>query len=94
MSKSLADAIDTFLNDVAAETAKAVVKFPQPNPTIAALTEEVGELSQAALHLREGKHNDWWRVYDEAVQVAAVACRMAIEGDPTINAVPNEENCK
>lgn len=87
-------AVDRFLEDVSNEVHKAIAIFPQPNPTIAALTEEVGEVSQAALHMREGKHNDWWRIYDESVQVAAMACRMGVEGDPTIGAVPTEENSK
>jgi len=87
-------AIDQFLSDVAEAIPTAMEKFPQPNPTIAALTEEVGEAAQAALHIREGKSTDWWRVYDEAVQVAVMAARLAIEGDPTIGATPTEENCK
>lgn len=87
-------AIDTFIEDVEREVRRAMKKFPQPNPTIAALAEEVGELSKAMLHIREGKHNDWWRVYDEAVQVAAMACRAAIEGDPTFGVVPTADNTK
>ena len=86
-------AVDGFLADVSREVAKAMEKFPQPNPTIAALVEEVGEASQAALHIREGKHDDWWKVWEEAVQVAAMACRLAVEGDPTVGAVPTEKNC-
>ena len=86
--------LDSFLDDVQKEVWKAVEKFPPPNPTIAALTEETGELAKAMLHIREGKSDDWWRVYDEAVQVAAMACRAALEGDPTIGAMPTSENCK
>ena len=85
--------IDIFTDDVSTEVTRAVAKFPQPNPTLAALTEEVGELAQAVLHIREGKSTDWWRVYDEAVQVAAMACRVALEGDPTVGAVPTEKKC-
>lgn len=85
---------DIFLNDVMAEAAKARAKFPGPNPTIAALTEEVGELAQALLHIREGKSNDWWKVHKEAVQVAVMAMRAATEGDETIGAVPTAENCQ
>ena len=85
---------DNFIDEVLAGVAKARAKFPAPNPTIAALAEEVGELAQAALHMREGKHNDWWRIHDEAVQVAIMALRMATEGDATIGAVPTGENCR
>ena len=86
--------VDMFLYDVQKEIMKAVKKFPQPNPTIAAMAEESGELAKAMLHIREGKSNDWWDVYGEAVQLAAMACRCALEGDTTVNAVPTEENCK
>jgi hypothetical protein len=86
------DEIETFLENVAAEVHRAIVKFPQPNPTLAALTEEVGEVAKALLHLREGKAHSWGDVYDEAVQVAAMALRIAVEGDPTIGSVPNSEN--
>lgn len=87
-------AIDSFVDEVVKEVISAIAKFPQPNPNIAALAEEVGEAAQAALHIREGKSNDWWKVHNECVQVAAMACRLAIEGDPTVGAVPTAENCK
>ena len=93
MTRSMEGGINTFMDDVTREVCKAMTKFPQPNPTLAALTEETGELARAALHIREGKSSDWWKVYDEAVQVAAMACRVALEGDPTVGAVPTEKNC-
>ncbi len=71
-----------------AKSEPARIEFPQPNPTLAALTEEVGELAKALLHIREGKASDWQRVYDEAMQVAAMACRVALEGDPTVGPTP------
>lgn len=92
--KKFETADDMFIQDLQTEVAKARAKFPGPNPTIAALTEEVGELAQAALHIREGKHNDWWKVWNEAKQVAVMAMRMATEGDATIGAVPTADNCK
>jgi len=83
------EATDTFfLQCVQSEVDRARAKFPAPNPTLAALAEEVGELSKAMLHIRGGKHGDWKRVWDEAVQVAAMAMRAATEGDATINATP------
>jgi len=93
MSNKFEAADDTFISDVLVEIDKARAKFPAPNPTIAALTEEVGELAQAMLHIREGKSKDWWRVHKEAVQVAVMAMRAATEGDETIGSVPTAENC-
>jgi NTP pyrophosphatase (non-canonical NTP hydrolase) len=75
---------DQFLKDVKAELLRARTKFPGDNLNMVALMEEVGELAQAALHIREGKHNEWRKVWDEAVQVAVMALRMATEGDATI----------
>ena len=67
MTRSSQIADEAFVEAVLEGVAHARAKFPQPSPTIAALTEEVGELSKAMLHIREGKSTDWWRVYDEAV---------------------------
>ena len=94
MTKDFEISDEQFIQDVLAGLAKARLKFPAPNPTIAALTEEVGELAQAALHIYERKSNDWRRLHDEAVQVAIMAMRMATKGDATIGAVPTLSNCK
>jgi len=67
-----------FLNEVTQELARARIKFPsQPRYlTLAALMEEVGELAQAALQHRESS------VYGEAIQVAVMAMRVAIDTNP------------
>lgn len=57
----------------------ARIKFPRPDGTVAALAEEVGELAKAMLD--ESPE----RVYCEAVQVAVVALRVALEGDPSLD---------
>ena len=67
-----------FLKDVALEVIFARKKFPSSDATLAALTEEVGELAKA--HMSE----PWSHVYREAVQVASTAMRVAIEGDGTL----------
>lgn len=67
-----------FLRDVHAEVERAREKFPDPDASMTALTEEVGELAQAFLD------KPWTEVYKEAVQVAAMALRVATEGDPTL----------
>jgi len=66
-----------FLESVEAEIYSATKKFPYPNPNLAALMEEVGELAKAMLE-KEPFDN----IFKEAVQVAAMAARCAIEGDP------------
>ena len=86
---------EAFVNDLLAEVSRARARFPAAsNPTLAALTEEVGELAKALLHIREGKSTTWWDVYDEAIQVAAMALRVATEGDAILGVVPNEELCR
>lgn len=75
---------EEFLNHVRDEVARARSKFPDNNLMLAALTEEVGELAQAMLKVACGKW-DAQRVYEEAVQVAAMAARVATEGDKSFN---------
>lgn len=84
-----------FMEDVKRELDAARLKFPSSVCCLAALHEESGELAQAMLKHAAGK---WGakRVYEEAVQVAAMAARCAIEGDPSLTAMgysePNKEN--
>lgn len=66
---------EEFLLEVKAEIDRARSKFPAADMTNAALVEEVGELSTALMY------EPWNRVIAEAVQVAAMACRLATEGD-------------
>lgn len=69
---------ETFKSDVERELASAREKFPDTDAVMVALTEEVGELAKALLD------ESWQRVWEEAVQVAAMAQRVATEGDPTL----------
>ena len=74
--------------DIEAELNRARSKFPNNEHMLAALTEEVGELAQALLHINyepeKGKmHED---IYKEAIQVAVMAIRVATEGDSTLPA--------
>lgn len=64
-----------FLRDVYREVQRARKKFPAPNLNFAALGEEFGEVSRALMS--ESSE----RVYAECVQVAAMAMRVALEGD-------------
>lgn len=70
---------ERFFDMVRAELQRARAKFPaETNPTNATLVEEVGEVSKALLC------EPWENVIAESVQVAAMACRMATEGDATM----------
>lgn len=81
MKQSLRD--DAFEVLVRDELARARAKFPDSVLSLAALTEEVGELARAYLNFRYGK-GTFQDVLDEAKQVAAMAQRVATEGDITI----------
>ena len=71
----------TFLDKAYEEVLRARKKFPSSEGSVAALMEEVGELSQAMME------KPWDEVVAEALQVAAMACRVAIEGDPSLDNV-------
>ncbi len=82
--------IETFISHLLAERRAAIKKFPTNRFQLAALTEEVGELSQALIDC-EVRNPDQWatmarnhtivNIYEEAVQVASCALRIATEGD-------------
>lgn len=75
------DSALTFLVHVWLELQAARDKFPDPAACMVALTEEVGELAKAMLDEPSAA------VYLEAVQVATVALRVAVEGDPTLDRI-------
>lgn len=71
------EAVNTELN-------RARTKFPNNKHMLAALTEEVGELNQAMIDHdcgTQARENIW----KEAVQVAAMAQRIAEEGDSSFS---------
>lgn len=72
-------ALELFLTDVQQELYRARVKFPHSGAAAVALMEEVGELAKALL--QESQES----IYAEALQVAAMAARCALEGDPTLD---------
>ena len=55
--------------------------FPEKTHRLAALMEEVGELAQAMMHHDRKLGTSVTEVLREAVQVAAMAVRVAVEGD-------------
>ena len=68
---------DKAVDDLMAEMARARKKFPGNRYLLAALVEEVGELGEAML---SGTREE---AYQEALQCACVAMRIAEEGDAT-----------
>ena len=85
------DSLTLFLCTVQKEVGQAREKFPGNRHMMTALTEEVGELAQALIddhRLQQGnaggtiaREGSSMNVYMEAVQVACMAARVALEGD-------------
>lgn len=71
---------DTLLEEIRVELGRARRKFPGDDVTMLALMEEVGELAKATFE--EPSVN----VRSEAVQVAVMAIRVALDGDGTLTA--------
>lgn len=67
-----------FCLEVLQEISSAREKFPSSKHSMCALTEEVGELAKALLE------EPWERVRAEAVQVACMAMRVALDGDASL----------
>ena len=72
--------VSIMLAEIGEEVEEARKLFPAPNLTLAALMEEVGELAEALLKGHGAAH-----VRGEAVQVAAMAIRVALDGDPSFD---------
>lgn len=83
------DNIVRMVQDIDEEVSHARKKFPTNRHQLTALTEEVGELSQAMLEQHHGKKTAQ-DVYSEAVQVACMAMRVAIEGDADFDYNPKD----
>lgn len=73
--------IERSLLEIRHELGKARNKFPMPNRTFVALSEEVGELAKALLDCKPGDTASNQAVYAEAMQVACMAIRVMEEGD-------------
>ncbi len=71
----------TIMAEIDAELHVARTEFPESTGSMTALTEEVGELAKALLD------EPWSHVRKEAIQVAVMAIRVAIEGDATLYAI-------
>lgn len=84
------NSVERIFEEISSELERARAKFPAPNLNMTALAEEVGELAQALLHTRYGgRCAGWDNIRKEAVQVAVMAIRVALEGDSSIT-TPDE----
>lgn len=81
------DWIEATLNEVA----RARKKFPNPDLLTTAFAEEAGELVKAILDNYHGKPSN---VYEEAIQVIAMAVRLIEEGDPVHRLEPKQSNAE
>ena len=79
--------INKMINDIREELVVAKDKFPDNHHQLTAFNEEAGELNQAMLECEHGKQTST-DVYREAVQAAAMAIRVATEGDDTFSYDP------
>lgn len=71
--------VAALLVEIVDELTRAREKFPGTNCTLAALMEEVGEVSTALMEEPRA------HVRKEAVQVAVVAMRIVLDGDQTLD---------
>lgn len=73
-------AVDAFLAEVRAEIVRARAKFPGDQIMTLAMAEEFGELCKAVLDEPAAE------VRKEAVQAAAMAARVVLDGDSSVQA--------
>lgn len=74
---------ELFIAGIREELSNARTKFPTTECVFTALAEEFGEVAKALLKHAAGK-SDYQDVWEECIQCAAMACRVAVEGDPSI----------
>lgn len=77
--------VQKFLVAVGDEVERARKLFPTgANKTLAAATEEIGEVANALIENELGK-DTVAHIYKECIQLAAMATRIAIDGDGSFN---------
>lgn len=87
MSETVGQKCDRILQRSVSEMMKSIEKFPQPNYVSLKVSEEAGELIQAAVHYAEGRET-WENVENEAVQMIAMGLRLLVEGDQVNGIIP------
>lgn len=87
MKKPIIDfEVESIFRKIKDELKNARTKFPGDSVTMIALVEEVGELAKALMD--EPSIN----IEKEAIQVAVMAIRVAIDGDSSINELRARRN--
>ena len=76
----MADSLHQFLMDVAAEVTRARHLFPSNQDQLAAFSEEAGEVAKAFIDYRNDDETAEGLMI-ECIQAAAMAARLALEGD-------------
>lgn len=76
-----ANTFSKFVHDVHEEQERARRKFPEGDRLLGAVMEEVGEVAQALLKIKEAGLSPE-NVYLECVQAASTLYRLASEGEP------------
>ncbi len=94
MKAAVVKALAQASEDALAEALGAAGKFPANLHMHAALAEEVGELANALLEHHRGNGVSVADVYAEAMQVAAMALRIAVEGSAEFAYVYEEASSK
>lgn len=83
--------LERIIYCVEAELRFARKNFPSNDKLLAAFNEEAGELTKAMLDSYTGKGPDS-DVFNEAVQVIAMAVRLVQEGDPDFKYKPDYQH--
>lgn len=87
MRETVGQKVDRILERSVLEMMQSIKKFPQPNYVSLKVSEEAGELIQAAVHYAEGRET-WETVENEAVQMIAMGLRLIVEGDQINGIIP------
>jgi hypothetical protein len=77
-----------IIRAIRGELQQAREKFPGAQYMLTALNEEVGELNKAMMEHSRGENVTTAEVYNEAIQVATMAIRVAVEGDDDFSYEP------
>jgi len=77
------DGVEWWVIAIRHELSHARRKFPNPDNLTGALAEEAGEVIKESMHFYHGEpERDMYHLSRECIHTAAMAIRLAEEGDP------------